>query len=62
MFFWVKHYIRVKKIFLQYMGLWVLKDAEFKIDFKNINLPCEKIHLKKLFKIKGFRLHTGGPL
>jgi hypothetical protein len=35
----VKHYIRVKKIFFIMWGLWVSKDAEFNVDFKNINLP-----------------------
>jgi hypothetical protein len=27
------------KFFVHNMGLWVSKDAEFNVDFKNINLP-----------------------
>jgi hypothetical protein len=36
---------------LQYMcGLWVPKNAEFYIDFKNINLPYWQNAPKKLFQ------------
>jgi hypothetical protein len=37
MAFRVMHYIRVR-IFFTLWGLWVSKDAEFYVDFKNINL------------------------
>jgi hypothetical protein len=30
------------------LTLWVSKDAEFYVDFKNIYLPNEKMHKKKL--------------
>jgi hypothetical protein len=34
------------------LTLWVLKDAEFYVDFKNINLACNKMHLKKVIPKK----------
>jgi hypothetical protein len=37
--FWVMHYIRVKKFFFTIWTSWVSKDAEFYVDFKNINIP-----------------------
>jgi hypothetical protein len=40
MLFRVKHYIKVQKFsFSHNMGLWVSKDAEVNVNFKNINLP-----------------------
>jgi hypothetical protein len=56
MLFKVKHYIRVQ-IFFILGGLWVSKDAEFNVDFKNIN----KMHLKKLFQKNEFQHYTGCP-
>jgi hypothetical protein len=38
MIFWVMHYIEVKNFFFTIWGLWVSKDAEFNVGFKNINL------------------------
>jgi hypothetical protein len=38
MIFWVMHYIEAQKIFFTMWGLWVSKDAELNVDFKNINL------------------------
>jgi hypothetical protein len=37
--FWVMHHINVKKNFFTIWTSWVSKDAEFYVDFKNINLP-----------------------
>jgi hypothetical protein len=34
----VMHYIRVRNFFLTIWSLWVSKDAEFYVDFKNTNL------------------------
>jgi hypothetical protein len=39
MTFWVTHCIRVQKFLFAIWTPWVSKDAEFYIDFKNINLP-----------------------
>jgi hypothetical protein len=36
--FEVMHYIRVKNYFTMW-GLWVLKNAEFYLDLKNVSLP-----------------------
>jgi hypothetical protein len=33
----VIHYIRVKKIFVPMRTFWVSKEAEFYVEFKNIN-------------------------
>jgi hypothetical protein len=35
--FWVMRYIEVK-IFFTIWGIWVSKEAEFNVDFKNIDL------------------------
>jgi hypothetical protein len=37
--FWVMHNIRVQNFFFTIWTSWVSKDAEFYVDFKNINLP-----------------------
>jgi hypothetical protein len=56
-----------KKIFFapgghaQYM--YRSKDAEFYADSKHLNLPySDKMHLKKLFEDKNFRIYTGGTI
>jgi hypothetical protein len=38
MTFCVMHYIRVQIFFFTIWASWVSKDAEFYVDFKNINL------------------------
>jgi hypothetical protein len=37
--FWVMHYTEVQNFFPTIWTSWVSKDAEFYVDFKNINLP-----------------------
>jgi hypothetical protein len=37
--FWVMHYIGVQNFLFTIWTSWVAKDAEFYVDFKNINLP-----------------------
>jgi hypothetical protein len=37
--FWVMHYIRVQNFLFTIWTSWVSKDAEFYVDFKNINSP-----------------------
>jgi hypothetical protein len=37
--FYDMHYIRVQNFFFTIWTSWVLKDAAFYVDFKNINLP-----------------------
>jgi hypothetical protein len=37
--FWVMHYIEVQNFVFKRWTSWVSKDAEFYLDFKNINLP-----------------------
>jgi hypothetical protein len=40
-----------------------IKNAEFYVDFKNINLPCDKMHLKKVIQEKRISLlHRGPPV
>jgi hypothetical protein len=34
------------------MDSWASKDAEFYVDFKNINLPLRQMHLKKVLSKK----------
>jgi hypothetical protein len=36
---WVILYIRVRKFLFRILTFWVSKDAEFYVDFKNVNLP-----------------------
>jgi hypothetical protein len=38
MLFWVMHYIRVQNFFFKTWGFLVSKDAEFNVEFKNMNL------------------------
>jgi hypothetical protein len=45
--FLVKHYIRVKIFFFTIGTCLVSKDAEFYVEFKNVNLPLCKIAPKK---------------
>jgi len=45
--FLVKHYIRVKIFFFTIETCLVSKDAEFYVEFKNVNLPLCKIAPKK---------------
>jgi hypothetical protein len=40
------------ELFLTIWTIWVSKDAEFYVDFKNINLPCDKMHLHKVIPKK----------
>jgi hypothetical protein len=58
----VKHYIRVPKFFFITWGLWISKDAEFNVDFKNIYYLSDKMHLKKSYSRKRFSLLHRGPL
>jgi hypothetical protein len=57
----VKHYIRVQKFFFIIWGLWVSKDAEFNVDFKNINLPKRQHAHKKGYSRKTNFNTTQGP-
>ncbi len=51
----VKHYIRVKIFFFTMGAYWVSKDAEFYVQFKNVNLPLYKIASKKNYWRKKIR-------
>jgi hypothetical protein len=42
------------------MASWVSKDAEFCVDFKNMNFS-EKMHLKGYSRIKNFFTTQGAP-
>jgi hypothetical protein len=53
--FLVKHYIRVKIFFFTMGTYWVSKDAEFYVEFKNVNLPLYKIASKKNYWRKKIR-------
>jgi hypothetical protein len=61
MLFFVMHYIRVKKIWFKTWGIWLLKDAEFNAEFKNIDLYSDKMHLKKVMPEKTNFANTQGP-
>jgi hypothetical protein len=37
--FWAIHYVRVQNKFVHNVNFGVSKDAEFYVDFKNVNLP-----------------------
>ena len=50
----VIHYIRDKNIFLTMWTYWVSKNAEFYVEFKNINFPKNKMHQKKVIGEKRF--------
>jgi hypothetical protein len=56
------HYIEAQNFFFTIWTSWVSKDAEFYVDFKNINYLSDKMHLKKIFQDKDFRLYTGAPV
>jgi len=56
--FLVKHYIRVKIFFFTIETCLVSKDAEFYVEFKNVNLPLCKISPKKIIGEKRYNKKT----
>jgi len=48
------HYIKVQKFFFTIGTSRVSKNAEFYVEFKNINFPYNKMHQKKVISKKRF--------